>query len=193
MPRTEPASDQPMAQGEPHDPSHEIPPFPQRYRKALADAQLGRNVLTFQRSWRERRDGMFAGYAANPLRPDVDAATVAHSPVPVVLYRPGGKRVTAISTILVPVDGSAGGALALGAAAPLARITGAKLVLVQVAVPILSVVATTPDSSLSYAYDPAWDDEALAAAQRSLESGVSAKDAGVSVMVRELIQADAAY
>lgn len=91
---------------------------------------------------------------------------LAHSPVPVVLYRPGGKRVTAISTILVPVDGSAGGALALGAAVPLARITGAKLVLVQVAVPILSVVATTPDSSLSYAYDPAWDDEALAAAQR---------------------------
>ncbi len=83
MPRIEPASDQPMAQGEPHDPSHEIPPFPQRYRKALADAQLGRNVLTFQRNWRERRDGMFAGYAANPLRPEVDAATVAHSHVPV--------------------------------------------------------------------------------------------------------------
>jgi nucleotide-binding universal stress UspA family protein len=38
---------------------------------------------------------------------------VAESPVPVALLRPGGHRVSRISTLLVPVDGSPGGSLAL--------------------------------------------------------------------------------
>jgi nucleotide-binding universal stress UspA family protein len=39
--------------------------------------------------------------------------TLERSPVPVLVQRPGGKRVTEIRTLLVPVDGSPGGALAL--------------------------------------------------------------------------------
>jgi nucleotide-binding universal stress UspA family protein len=95
---------------------------------------------------------------------------LVHSPVPVVLYRPGGKRVTAIATILVPVDGSPGGALALSAAATLARATGAQLVVLQVAVPILTALTDNAAGALLYAYDPAWDEEVLAAAQQYVGS-----------------------
>lgn len=36
-----------------------IRPFPQRYREALADARLPRNLLAFQRAWRTTRDAAF--------------------------------------------------------------------------------------------------------------------------------------
>lgn len=55
----------------------------------MDDAQLGRNVLTFQRSWREKRGDAFAGYATNPLHPVVDAAEIADSHVPLADV-PGG-------------------------------------------------------------------------------------------------------
>jgi nucleotide-binding universal stress UspA family protein len=120
---------------------------------------------------------------------------LAHCPVPVVLYRPGGKRVTAISTVLVPVDGSPGGALALSAAAPLARATGARLVLLQVAVPILTALASTPEGGVPYDYDPAWDDDALAAAQQYVDDlatrlragGISAEGRAVQGKVVQIV------
>ena len=37
-------------------------PFKQRYRKALADSRLSRNLLNFQRSWRVSRDETFAEF-----------------------------------------------------------------------------------------------------------------------------------
>jgi nucleotide-binding universal stress UspA family protein len=49
--------------------------------------------------------------------------TLEHSPVPVLVQRLGGRRVTEIGTLLVPVDGSPGGALALGSAVALAHAT----------------------------------------------------------------------
>jgi nucleotide-binding universal stress UspA family protein len=57
---------------------------------------------------------------------------VAESAVPVLLLRPGGHRVRHLTTLLVPVDGSPGSALALGTAVPLAQATGARIVLLQV-------------------------------------------------------------
>ena len=66
----------------------------------------------------------------------VSEQIVAHSPVPVLLVTPGGHSVRHIRSMLVPVDGSPGAALALGAALPLARATGAKLTLLQVAPPV---------------------------------------------------------
>ncbi|HLZ30552.1 MAG TPA: LUD domain-containing protein [Chloroflexota bacterium] len=36
-----------------------IRPFPQRYREALADARLPKNLLAFQRAWRTTRDAAF--------------------------------------------------------------------------------------------------------------------------------------
>src|SRR5260370_28998806 len=37
----------------------EIRPFAERYRQALADARLPRNLLAFQRAWRLTRDAAF--------------------------------------------------------------------------------------------------------------------------------------
>jgi nucleotide-binding universal stress UspA family protein len=89
-----------------------------------------------------------------------------HLPVPLVLMRPGERRVSAIRTLLVPVDGSPGGALALETAAKLARATGASLDLVQVTVPIAlqGGMATSEFGGMSY-YNPDWDDETGAEAK----------------------------
>lgn len=54
----------PGAGGTEHDPL----PFEQRYRRALDNAQLRRNLLNFQRSWRVSRQGAFAAYDDNPER-----------------------------------------------------------------------------------------------------------------------------
>jgi nucleotide-binding universal stress UspA family protein len=90
---------------------------------------------------------------------------VAASPVPVLLLRPGGRAMTALRTILVPVDGSPGGALALASAIALAEAANARLVLVQVVVPVL---AYRTGGAWIYGaglyVDPVRDDEALAAA-----------------------------
>ena len=43
---------------------HVPPPFPERYRRALDDLQLRRNLLNFQRSWRVARDKAFGDYLA---------------------------------------------------------------------------------------------------------------------------------
>jgi iron-sulfur cluster protein len=40
-----------------------IPAFAERYRTALGDARLRRNLLTFQRAWKATRDGAFARLA----------------------------------------------------------------------------------------------------------------------------------
>src|SRR5690349_1079564 len=64
----------------------------------------------------------------------VAQGVLADGRTPVLLVRPGGHPVSAIRTLLVPLDGSPGGAIALGLALGLARATGAALVLVQVVV-----------------------------------------------------------
>jgi nucleotide-binding universal stress UspA family protein len=60
---------------------------------------------------------------------------LVHSPVPVLLLRPGGRRVTRVTTLLVPLDGTPDAALALGTAVPLAQAIEARLVLLRVALP----------------------------------------------------------
>jgi nucleotide-binding universal stress UspA family protein len=90
---------------------------------------------------------------------------LARCPVPVVLMRPGERRVTGIHNLLVPVDGSPGGTLALGAAVALARATGASITLVQVTEPIpMQTMVAYDYGGMSY-YDPGWDEEALASAR----------------------------
>jgi L-lactate dehydrogenase complex protein LldF len=59
-------------------------PFEQRYRRALADAQLQRNLLNFQRSWRDSRDAAWAGYRENPLTPKLDGPEDAPNANPLV-------------------------------------------------------------------------------------------------------------
>jgi nucleotide-binding universal stress UspA family protein len=102
--------------------------------------------------------------------------TLEHSPVPVLVQRPGGRRVTEIGTLLVPVDGSPGGALALGSAVALAHATHARVVLLQVVVPLAFVIARSGVGATMgpVYYDPAWDEELLTSAQGYV-SGLAAR------------------
>lgn len=99
---------------------------------------------------------------------------LSESKLPVVLVRPGGRRMTTIQDVLVPVDGSPGGAVALGAALALAQPTGAVLHLLQVVIPIANYVYAGAAWNGGSYYDPAWDEEALAAA-RTYVDGIRAR------------------
>ena len=101
---------------------------------------------------------------------------VATSPVPVLLLRPGGHLMTRMGVVLVPVDGSLGGALALASAVPLARSVGARVVLLDVVVPFVAHMMSSEsgfgDGALYF--DENWDAEALVAANRYV-SGLAAR------------------
>jgi nucleotide-binding universal stress UspA family protein len=102
----------------------------------------------------------------------ISEAVLDNTRVPVLMVRPGAQRMTAIRKLLVPVDGSPGGALAVGTAVGLARAAGAELHFVQVVMP-LYMQAGSETLGLSY-YDPAWaDDAALASARGYVETLVS--------------------
>lgn len=94
---------------------------------------------------------------------------MTHTTIPMLLLRPGGKRVAAIQSILVPVDGSPGAALALKTAMALAQATKARLSLVDVAVPLPAWAYADygPDGTVFLSGD--WDEDTLAAAKAYLE------------------------
>jgi nucleotide-binding universal stress UspA family protein len=100
----------------------------------------------------------------------VASEVVSRSPVPVVLLREDGRRVTGMKTLLIPVDRSPGSLLALGAARELARATGAHLRLLEVVTPI---PLWTYDAGAGFYFphdiDPGWDAAALASAQRYVD------------------------
>ena len=103
------------------------------------------------------------------------------SAVPVVLLRPGVRRVTQLQTLLVPVDGSPGGAVALGTAVPLAKAVGAALHLLEVIVPIPAYLfGGLAVEGVAYV-DPMWDVEAETAARGYVEALVRrVREAGVA-------------
>jgi nucleotide-binding universal stress UspA family protein len=105
------------------------------------------------------------------------------SHVPLVLVRPGGRRNSHIRKLLVPVDGSPGGAVALRTAAEFARATGASIKIVQVVVPIPMWVYAAPyDYAGAAFYDSAWDDDALAGARVYVDAvAVRLRSLGLSV------------
>lgn len=104
------------------------------------------------------------------------------SAVPVMLLRAGGRQISHIRTLLVPVDGSPGGAVALGTALRLARSCGAGLKLLQVAVPISTQVYMAYEYGGMAYVDPAWDEETLAAATTYVNGLVKRlQDSGVQV------------
>jgi nucleotide-binding universal stress UspA family protein len=96
----------------------------------------------------------------------VTERVLAESGVPVLLLRPGGRRVRRIRTLVVPIDGSPGGAVALGTGVGLAEATGASIKLLRVVVPMpLSIYSEFAYDRIPD-FDPtAWDEEALASAQ----------------------------
>jgi nucleotide-binding universal stress UspA family protein len=128
------------------------------------------------------RTGLARAFAGS-----VSERVVADSGRLVLLLKAEGKRLHQIDTLLVPVDGTAGGALALGAALRLARATGARLVLVDVVPPtpvwMYGAVGFGPPMYI----DPAWEDEALRSAETYVE-GLSRRlrTAGVQVEAKAL-------
>jgi nucleotide-binding universal stress UspA family protein len=103
----------------------------------------------------------------------VTQRVLAHSDVPLLLLRAGGRRITQIRTLLVPIDGSPGGTLALGMAVQLARKTGATIKVLQVMAPVPQwVYAGDPYDGIAY-YDPMWDEEALTSAKQYMDNVVS--------------------
>ena len=99
----------------------------------------------------------------------VTESVLKNSGVPVVVMRPGERRVTHIRKLLVPIDGSPGGAVALGVAVGLARATGASMHLLEVAVPVSTTTLAAYEFGGLIYYDPAWDEETLASARTYVE------------------------
>jgi nucleotide-binding universal stress UspA family protein len=96
---------------------------------------------------------------------------LTESPAPVLMVRPDGRGMHRIQKLLVPVDGSPGGSLALAAAAWLCRRSGATVVLLDVVVPVrVDAFADMPALSLGAYVDPVWEDLARGAARVYVDS-----------------------
>jgi nucleotide-binding universal stress UspA family protein len=99
---------------------------------------------------------------------------LTHCGVPLVLLRPGGRPISTIRTLLVPFDGSPGGAVALGMAVQLARATGAAIRLFEVAIPIPAYMYGAYGLNSASFIDPAWAEEAFTSARAYVE-GIAAR------------------
>jgi nucleotide-binding universal stress UspA family protein len=100
----------------------------------------------------------------------VASEVLSRSPVPVVLLRSDSRQVSEIKKVLVPVDGSPGSALTLGAAIELAHSTGAELTLLQAVAPIpIWTYEASADLYFSQHIDPNWDKAALAGSKRYVQ------------------------
>jgi nucleotide-binding universal stress UspA family protein len=84
---------------------------------------------------------------------------LTHSAAPVLTLRPGTESRTAMAKLLVPVDGTPGGTVALDVAVGLARTTGASIVLLQVIEPIHLSILELPFGILASAMEPSWEEE----------------------------------
>jgi nucleotide-binding universal stress UspA family protein len=99
---------------------------------------------------------------------------VAQSPCPVMVTRRGDKQPRQMRTLLVPVDGSPGGSLALAAAHALAIATDGRVVLLDVVVPVpKEAFAALPGVTVGGYVDPAWEDLARASACAYVEGVAS--------------------
>jgi nucleotide-binding universal stress UspA family protein len=95
---------------------------------------------------------------ARIIRGSVAGTILRRSPVPLVLFRPGGATLSSrLATLLVPLDGTPGSAVALSAAAALARAANARLVLVHVVAPVPGWVYAAEDTAATTITDATWD------------------------------------
>jgi L-lactate dehydrogenase complex protein LldF len=83
-PRRVPVSVSPADHGE-----HEPLPFEMRYRRALSDAQLQRNLLNFQRSWRVSRDTAWAKYEQESINNPQSVSPPSANPLAHIPDAPG--------------------------------------------------------------------------------------------------------
>jgi nucleotide-binding universal stress UspA family protein len=99
---------------------------------------------------------------------------VMESISPVLLLRPGSKSASRMRTLLVPIDGSPGGSLALAAARALAHAAASRIVLVQVVVPVpAQAFAALPGMTVGGYIDPEWEDLARTCAHMHVQGVAS--------------------
>jgi nucleotide-binding universal stress UspA family protein len=110
------------------------------------------------------------GGLARAVLGSVAESVVERSPCPVLLLPPQAPAATALRTILVPVDGSPGGALALDAARQLALKTGARISLRQIVIPATTYFVHASALQAPLYIDPRWDEDAVSGAQAYIES-----------------------
>jgi nucleotide-binding universal stress UspA family protein len=129
-----------------------------------------------------------------------------HWRLPLLLLHPNGHDIDRLRTILVPVDGTPGGAVALATAAPLARAAGAKLLLGRATTPLpLWIYDTTLGLNTGPFIDPSWDETARVAAEAYAQSlaaklcragfdaegyGISGKPGAALISLAEQMDAD---
>ena len=92
----------------------------------------------------------------------VTQRVLSGSTIPLLVVRPGQRRVNRLQRLLVPVDGSPGGALALGTAMELANSSGAAVHLLEVVVPIPTYAYDGYAAQPAMYVDSSWDDDARA-------------------------------
>lgn len=100
----------------------------------------------------------------------VSESVVTRGPTPVLLLPPQADASMSLHSLLVPVDGSPGGLLALGAARELAQATGARLRLLQIVVPAPMYLSHAFATHGPIYIDPAWDEDAEKGARTYAES-----------------------
>jgi nucleotide-binding universal stress UspA family protein len=99
---------------------------------------------------------------------------VARSPCPVLVTRRDDKQPEQMRTLLVPIDASPGGALALAAARALATPENSRVVLLDVVVPVpCEAAAALPGMTVGGYIDPAWEDLARMSARAYVEGVAS--------------------
>jgi nucleotide-binding universal stress UspA family protein len=91
--------------------------------------------------------------------------------LPLLLVRPGGRRLTRVRRLMVPVDGSADGLVAVRIAESIATAADATINVLQVAVPVpIAAYAAPYDPAAAGYYDSAWDDDAVSAAKMYVQA-----------------------
>lgn len=98
------------------------------------------------------------------IRGNVAEALLSESPVALLVARTGGYETKRIATLLVPTDGTPARAVALTVAEPLARMTEARVVLLQVVGNMLQYAGTVAAGRAPVVLDPGWQHVALASA-----------------------------
>ena len=99
-----------------------------------------------------------------------------------MLVRPGGHRLNRIHTLLTPVDGSPGAALATAVVVTLCRATKARSVLLEAVVPMAAYALGSTYESGFMVTDPAWDaDVSKRAKQYVTGLAVRLREAGIDV------------
>jgi len=113
----------------------------------------------------------------------VTQRVLSGSTIPLLVVRPGERQSNRLQRLLVPVDGSPGGALALGTAMELAKSSGATIHLLEVVVPIPTYAYEGYAVQAPLYVDASWDNDARAAAHTyvsSLEERLREQGLGVT-------------